>query len=150
MSYDHGIVLCKQYKGTITGDKFVDIIENSFPQAFEDSIDPKGKRLLMDGCPRQNCKKAKQAISDVGGQIFSIPPRSPDLNPIENLFNLIVKKLKEEAIAKQITHETFDEFSSRVEKTMKEFPVQTINNIIDSMESRVDMVLKGKGNRIRY
>ena len=107
MSYNSGVVLCEQYQGSITGDKMVQIVMNSFTDAFARSNNPRVKRILMDGCPRQNCKKALQAISKVGGQVFSIPARSPDLNPIENLFNLVVKALKKEAIHKNITHETF-------------------------------------------
>ena len=33
---------------------------------------------------------------------------------------------------------------------MEEFSVETINNIIESMNKRIDMVLKVEGNRIRY
>ena len=56
----------------------------------------------MDGCPRQNSKVARNAITKTGAKIFPIPPRSPDLNPIENFFNLAQKKLREEAVVKKI------------------------------------------------
>ena len=86
MSYGKGVVLCKQYNGTITGKKFASIVHSSFPKAFENSSNPKAKQFLMDGCPRQNSKIAMHAIEKVGGLVFKIPPRSPDLNPIENFF----------------------------------------------------------------
>ena len=46
------------------------------------------------------------------------PPRSPDLNPIENLFHLVSKQLIEDAIDKRITSENFEQFSDRVKRTM--------------------------------
>ena len=61
----------------------------------------------MDGCPQQNLKNGRRAIEEVGGIIFKIPSRSPDLNPIENVFKATVKILHREAIAENITHETF-------------------------------------------
>ena len=33
---------------------------------------------------------------------------------------------------------------------MKEFSVETINDIIGNMNKRIDMVLKGEGNCIKY
>ena len=43
----------------------------------------------MDGCPRQNSKKALKALKDVGALVFKIPPRLPDLNPTKNFFALV-------------------------------------------------------------
>ena len=92
------------------------MVHSEFPQAFEESANQKDKRLLMDGCPRQNSKVAVKAIEQVGGVIFSIPPRSPDINPIENFFHLINNCLRQEAIEKKIKRESFEEFSDMVEK----------------------------------
>ena len=68
--------------------------------------------------------------------MFKTPPRSPDLNPMENVFNLVVQKLNNEAIEKDIADETF--------------PVKVIDKIISTMEKRINMALKVKGQRIKY
>ena len=47
-------------------------------------------------------------------QVCPIPPRSPDLNPIENLFNIVRMNLRKEARDKHIRHETKGQFSCRV------------------------------------
>ena len=39
----------------------------------------------MDECPRQNSRTAVCAAACIGGMVFNISLRSPDLNPIENL-----------------------------------------------------------------
>ena len=41
------------------------------------------------------------------------PPRSPDLNLIENLFNTISEQLMEQEVNKQIDRESYEEFSER-------------------------------------
>ena len=150
ISYNKGVVMCQQYEGTITGAKMADIALNNMPQALELSINPKGKRILMDGCPRQNSKTALKAISDIGGKIFSIPSRSPDLNPIENVFNIAVKMLRKQALTQKITHESFEKFAERVQNTMFSIPSEAIDNIIDSMQNRINLIIKTKGNRCRY
>lgn len=76
ISYGKSVVLCEQYDGTITGKKFAAIVDSSFPKAFQNSSNPKSKRFLMDGYPRQNAKMAMQAIEKVGGLVFKIPPGS--------------------------------------------------------------------------
>ena len=48
--------------------------------------------------------------------MFKIQPRSPDLNRIENFFNLVVQKLNNEAVERDIADETFQSFSERVKK----------------------------------
>ena len=39
------------------------------------------------------------AMSEVNANLLSIPPRSPDINPIENLFYLVRKELDEQVIS---------------------------------------------------
>ena len=148
ISYGKGVVLCKRYEGQITGETFAAIVEGKFPEAFENSSNPKGKRFLMDGCARQNCKVAMRAIDK--GKVFKIPSRSPDLNPIKNFFHLVDKKLKADARSKNITKERYKQFYRRVKNTVKMFPCSTIDAIINSMDKRIGLVIKAKGQRIKY
>ena len=149
IAYDHGVVICEQYYGSITGEKFANIVKKTFPAAFE-ITNQKSKRFLMDGCPRQNSKVAREAIDDVNALIFRIPSRSPDLNIIENFFHLVSNDLKKQAITQNITSESKEQYSQRIIETMQNFNKKTINNLIDSMKKRIDMVLTSNGNRIRY
>ena len=104
----------------------------------------------MDGCPRQNSRVAMRAIEKVGAKVFKIPARSPDLNPIENFFNTITMKLNNDAVEKQITRESINEFSLRVKKTMQSFSSDQIDKIIESMDKRITAVIKGRGQRAKY
>ena len=56
----------------------------------------------MDGCSRQNSKEALKALEGVGALVFKIRPRSPDLNPIENVFALVTKTFREQVIEENI------------------------------------------------
>ena len=59
-------------------------------------------------------------------------------------------ELKQDTIKNQITNKSFEEFSKRVKRIMKEYSIKKIDRIIDSMEKRITMILKAKGNRIKY
>ena len=77
----------------------------------------------MDGCPRQNSKKALKALEDVGALVFKISPRLADLNPIENVFALVIKTLRKQVMEENIVRETYDEFVTRVRETMLNFSI---------------------------
>ena len=59
----------------------------------------------MDNGASQNSALAKNTMN---------PTRSRDLNPIENLFHVIRKCMRQEAIKKNIVHETWPQFVTRV------------------------------------
>ena len=134
----------------MSGAFFASFIQQHFTDIFSRSHTPTGNIFLQDGDPSQNSKAAKVELTNLGYNIFSIPPRSPDLNPIENLFNLVDKKLQENAIAENIVKETYDEFAERVKRTMLAFPVETIDSIIDTMPKRIRMLVEKKGERLKY
>lgn len=91
IAHSKGVVLCERYHRAITGQKMADLVDEHFEMAFQRSADPRGRRFLMDNCPRQISKTAMKAYDRVNGIVFRIPPRSPDLNPIEvSLFLLRV------------------------------------------------------------
>ena len=150
ISFDKGTVLCEQYTGHITGEKFADIVRQSFPSAFDKSINPIARRIIMDGCPRQNSKAGLNAIASVNGIVMAIPPRSPDLNPIENIFGQVSRLLEIQAVERDITKESFVDFSTRVKETLVNFDTDRINKVIESMPKRINEVIKAKGQRIDY
>ena len=49
--------------------------------------------------------------------------RSSDLNPIENKFHYVRTKLHEESLNRNTTFENFEEYSTRVKKTLLSVPV---------------------------
>lgn len=147
---NRGVVFCRQYHDRWNGDSFAKMVREEFPAIYQSTRHIRGKAFLQDGCPVQNSAKAKKAIKDIGAEVFSIPPRSPDLNPIENFFNLVSRKLSQDALDNRITKESFNEFSGRVKATIENFDAGMIDRIIGSMPKRLDKIIKRRGGRLRY
>ena len=76
-------------------------------------------------------QKARQALDTVGAIKFSIPSRSPDFNPIENIFNYAKSELRTQAFEKNIDYETFEQFSIRVKHTLEKTPTKYIDKTIE-------------------
>ena len=86
----------------------------------------------------------------VNAELLKIPARSPDLNPIENLFKSVGEDLRTDAFDKQISHESYTDFKERVRATICRFPISKINNLIQSMDKRLQLIIERKGQRIKY
>ena len=89
------------------------------------------------------------ALTEIEAELLEIPPRSPDIDCIENVFHLVKRYLEEEAIAENITNETLEQFKQRVFRALDSIPSGVIDNIILSMNSRIEAILLSKGHRTK-
>ena len=97
---------------------FASFIDQHFNTMFERSAKGLTRLWLQDGDPSQNSKTAGEAMARCHCELLQIPPRSPDLNPIENIFHIASKKLEKDALNEGITHESYEEFCDRVQRTI--------------------------------
>ena len=97
----------------------------------------------------QNSESVRQALNALKAKQLKIPPRSPDINPIENFFHSMTEKLRQQALKQNITHETFPEFSDRVTTTLKNFSITEINKTVKSMNNRLQLIKELNGKRIK-
>ena len=79
-----------------------------------------------------------------------LPPRSGDIHFIENIFHIVKMALEKDALDRNITHKTFQEFSECVATTFHNLDTTLIDRTIESMNNRIELLLKNKGQRKRY
>ena len=86
ISSKKGVIYCEQYE-KLDGNYYADFICRNFLNMFQ-----KGgkcsKLFIQDNCPILNCAKARKALKEAGGELFPIPKRSGDLNPIEDVLHV--------------------------------------------------------------
>ena len=148
ISYDQGVILAHQYQ-KLNGASFAEFVRDNFANLFQ-KCGKMTSTWLQDGDPSQNSAKSQKAQAEVGADLFRIPPRSPEFNPIENVFAFVKKELRENAIRDHIEKESFEEFASRVKKTLYSSDIEKINNIIGSYGKRLSQVILRKGGKIDY
>ena len=136
ISYDKGVIVCKQYD-RMCGAFFETFIDENFESMFQAAEKGESRMFLMDGDPSQNSARVRAAMSRVGCQLFKIPARSPELNGCENVFNIAASQLRRDALERAITRESYEQFCNRVRQTIEAVPVETINRIIESMNGRL-------------
>ena len=128
---------------------FQTLWRNILPKHYFNRSQKNSTKFIQDGDLSQNSKLARLAMENVRAELVKIPPRSPDLNPIENLFKSISDELTSQAITKQIDRESYTEFSERVKSTICNFPVSAVDSIIESMVKRIPLIFERKG-RLKY
>ena len=121
IAYGKGVIAGEKYHGRINAEKFSSFVREHFASMFKKSANPRGKLFLQDGDPSQYSVKARSAWDEVGARKFTIPARSPDLNPIKNIFHIVKRRLCQDALDQQITREDFAAFSARVKTTLERY-----------------------------
>ena len=151
IAHGKGVILKEVYE-KLNGVYFSQLIRNHFNLCFA-AAGPKtnGNRLfVMDNDPSQTSRLACEAMNDVEAEMHAIPPRSPDLNPIENIFHVLKNLLDDEVEEYNITCESFEQFKERVLRTLDSIDIEVIDKTIESMSKRIDAIVTGKGRRTKY
>ena len=149
ISYDKGVIECHKCDD-LNSSYFASFVNDKFDDMFA-KADKNGSRLsIQDNAPNQNSALVRRMLRTKRAKQLFIPSRSADINCIENFFHLVKRELRKQALELNITHETFEEFATRVIRTMYNFPVEKINKIIETMDGRMYAIIEGKGQRLKY
>jgi len=107
-----------------------------------DLLYPMGWFLVQDNGP---CHKGS-AIVFVRENLAQIPfpKRSPDLNPIENIWHLLKQEVRKKF------SKTMDELEDCIHEEWKKLNDFAVSDISFSFESRLSQVIKSNGERIQY
>ena len=149
ISHGKGVLVCDRYE-KMDANYFSSFIDQNFNTMFVQSGKGSSRLWLQDGDPCQNSKAAREAMGHCHSELLKIPPRSPDLNPIENIFNLASRKLEKDALQQGITRESYDEFCDRVERTICSISQGVIDKTIQSMNGRIADIIRNNGERLKY
>ena len=77
--------------------------------------------------------------------IFLIPPKSPGVNAIENIFNRAKEKLYADAFSRNITFKDFDKILKSVKEALLSILLQTMSKGTVTTPKILVMIAKDKG-----
>ena len=98
----------------------------------------------QDGAPAHTARSIKAWFDENDINVLPWCARSPDLNPIENLWAWMDRKL----IKSQLT--SIEELKIEIERLWQEVPREFCMNLIESMPKRVRACFKAKGGHFSY
>ena len=115
-----GIVAPLVLDGPMTGPAFCAYVEQFLAPALEP-----GDVVVLDNLAAHKVDGVRQAIAAAGASILYLPPYSPDLNPIEQLF----AKLK--ALLRKAAARTKDELWQAIGRLLAAVPPSECANYLD-------------------
>ena len=123
ISYGKCVIYCEQYD-QLDRNFVANFVRRNFPKMFRESGKCGSKLFVPDNCPIMNCAQATKAVKYVGGKLFPIPKWGSGLNPVENVFNVVKRVLRRQAIRHNIKSETAGkQLDSQIGKFLYIFPI---------------------------
>jgi hypothetical protein len=141
-SYD-GIGPLHRVSGILDQHQYKDIMERVMLPHARTKM-PDGWVMQQDNDPKHKAKSVMQWFGDNGVKLMDWPAQSPDLNPIENLWWEVERKLQGRKFAKP------DELYAAVQREWAALPTTLLQKLIDSMPRRCKAVIEAKGGPTKY
>ena len=132
-------------EGKITSDTYIDMLENDFFNMV-DEILPDNFIWMHDNAPPHVSAKTKEYLERNGIVAMEWLPMSPDLNPIENVWSLLQKEVYKK---KKVYKNTTDLWNA-ITAAWHALPLETFQNLYNSMPARMIKVIEEKGERIKF
>ncbi len=98
----------------------------------------------QDLAPAHTANGTKSWFDYHGVTVLDWPANSPDLSPIENLWGIVKRKMRD------TRPNNADELKATVKETWASIPPQQCHKLITSMPRRIEAVIKAKGAPTKY
>ncbi len=131
-------------KSTVNAAIYQEILEHFMLPSADKLYGDADFIFQQDLAPAHTAKGTKSWFNDHGVTVLDWPANSPDLNPIENLWGIIKRKMRDSR------PNNADELKATVKETWASIPPQQCHKLITSTPRRIDAVIKAKGAPTKY
>ena len=131
------------FKKNLNAKLLLEIYKKGLLQSYPD-IPNNNMILLEDNDPKHTSKIAKMYRKKHQIQRLDWPANSPDLNPIENVWNMLKKR-----VAKYHSH-NLNQLRTAIKKVWYSLSPTIARNLVLSMPIRMQAVIDAKGDSIEY
>ncbi len=125
-------------KSTVNAAIYQDILEHFMLPSADKLYGDADFIFQQDLAPAHTAKGTKSWFNDHGVTVPDWPANSPDLNPIENLWGIVKRKMRD------TRPNNADELKATIKETWASIPPQQCHKLITSMPRRIEAVIKAK------
>lgn len=138
--------VCWNIGGSLNTNRYLNILENVLLPSAANVFEQNNFIFQQDNCPVHTARVVQEWFTE--NNITCLPwcSRSPDLNPIENVWGLMVKKMYSVNFRPQNENELWE----KIENTWADLTAEYTRNLVLSMPRRLQDVLDFNGEAIKY
>jgi len=134
------VILPKNEK--VNQDVYLTMIMDHLPGSMETR---KTEIFMQDGAPCHKAKSVTKWLDDCDVSYFKDwPGNSPDLNPIENLWALMKRRLRD------MDTSSVPKLVAALQQLWTNFPPDQLRNLAMSVPKRLKQCIRARGNTIKY
>ncbi len=126
-------------KSTVNAAVYQEILEHFMLPSADKLYGDADFIFQQDLAPAHTAKGTKSWFNDHGVTVLDWPANSPDLNPIENIWGIVKRKMRD------TRPNNADDLKATVKETWASIPPQQCHKLITSMPRRIEAVIKAKG-----
>ncbi len=131
-------------KSTVNAATYQEILEHFMLPSADKLYGDADFIFQQDLAPAHTAKGTKSWFNDHGVTVLDWPANSPDLNPIENLWGIVKRKMRD------TRPNNADDLKATVKETWASISPQQCHKLITSMPRRIEAVIKAKGAPTKY
>ena len=130
--------------GKITSDSYVETLETKFLRSFKRWKKKNTNFCFMqDNAPAHRAKNTLQWLEDHGVSVLSWPPYSPDLNPLENIWAMMVQLVARE------NPKTRDELIQCIQRAWDSISQDVVDRLVLGFTDRVKTCIDNEGQKVQ-
>lgn len=130
--------------GIMRKEQYIQILEENIKQAAENLNLGEHWTYQQDNDPKHTAKVVKKWFHDNDINVMKWPSQSPDLNPIENLWMELKKRVRARKPSNLKDLETF------AKEEWSRIPADTCKKLVSNYKNRLEAVIKNKGYATDY
>lgn len=113
---------------------------------FMNETHPQSPVFQQDNAPIHTSRRTKQWLAGKNVNVLDWPACSPDCNPMENLWRILVRKI----YANGRQFESRDELKAAIILEWRRIRTNTLENLVKSMPNRIFEVIRRNGGVTDY
>lgn len=129
--------------GALDGETYAEMLEQNIPGVIR-NLNVQTLKFIEDHAPIHRTQHVIQVKQRLNMRDLDLPPNSPDINVIENVWSIWKTKVAERG------PNTRDELRTIAAQEWRNLPVETIRCLIRSMPDRLGAIVSSRGGNTKY
>lgn len=130
--------------GIMKKEQYLDILRNNLKKSAEKLNLSDSYYFQQDNDPKHTAEMVRLWILYNTPHTLKTPPQSPDLNPIEHLWDILDRRVREHHISSQ------NQLKNVLREEWGKITEEVTRNLVQSMPNRLRDVIKQKGYQTKY